>query len=476
MAQQQNPRSRLIQIFLIYMLGFMALQYFMPRQPPAPANPQQVWTQAQAAEQFGRQPADAAVSENDRKKKLEEAIGKYDEFYRAHEKQGPGPLVDDRYHQHYQARFQQVNIYEHLANREKHTGSTHWLDQAQAKLKEMEKGFHGKAGKVELEINGKTVTREGDLGRIATERLHQIQQARDVVNQDKVTYKIFHFLVATFGGQKNPYSYFWALVVVVLVLKTLSYPFQKKQYQSQRDMARVAPLIKEAQEKMKGRPPEEINKRVFEIYKENNVNLTAGCLPMLVMMFVLLPVYWMIADYEYQFINGHFIWIGTEYSRAVWWMADHLGQFDVPLFIVYLVSNVLSMLIMPKPTDPQQAQQQKMMLIMMPIMMAAFAWFGQWSSAFMLYILVVNAYGMWQSAKLMKQFGLQGAASAGPGLVESAPVVETKPLEPMKGVHTERKKNGKNGRNGRRHPLGQPDRIQPKKKGARESPAGESPE
>ena len=39
------------------------------------------------------------------------------------------------------------------------------------------------------------------------------------------------------------------------------------------------PLIKEAQEKLKGRPAQEIQQRTMAIYRENNVNMAGGCLP-----------------------------------------------------------------------------------------------------------------------------------------------------------------------------------------------------
>jgi YidC/Oxa1 family membrane protein insertase len=214
-----------------------------------------------------------------------------------------------------------------------------------------------------------------------------------------------------------------------------------------------------------------VNKRIFQLYKEENVNLAGGCLPMLVMMVVLFPVFWMVRDYEYQFTNGHFLWIGSQLAERFSWIGKNLAQFDMPLFIIYLLSTVAYSLLQPKPADPQQAQQQKMMLFMMPIMFGVMMFWYKWSSAFMLYWLILNLVSMYQSWVLMKQFGLatpgtnsSGSGGGGGGGESSTPA---SPLEPMKGVQARKPANGRNGRNGRGLPTATPDRIRPKGSGRR---------
>ncbi|MFN3648417.1 MAG: membrane protein insertase YidC [Armatimonadota bacterium] len=427
------------------MAGFY---FFMPKAPAPPdPNAPSLYIQAQNLEKEGRT-ADPNVAIADRVKKLEAAVGKYEEYWNQQKDKNPVPP------EAYQARFQQVNIYDYLATQlEGKRSGTHWHDQAIPKLKDMEKSLHNKQGTVTLEINGKTETRTGDLSQIASERLNLIRLARDEVNKDKWTYRILDGLVQVFGGVRYPgLSYFLALLVVVVFLKGITWPFQKKQYQYQRDMMRVAPLIKEAQEEMKARnaPPDEVQRRVFEIYKENNVNIAAGCLPMLVMMVVIFPVYWMVADYEFQFTHGTFLWIGSAASKNSPWLGDNLAQFDLPLFIIYMLSMVAFSLLQPKPADPQQAQQQKMMMVMMPLMFGVFMWIYQWSSAFMLYWLILNVVSGYQSWSLMRRYGLHAIAGGGGGTaaLEAAP---PPPLKPMKGVENG-KKDGRNGRGNPRDP------------------------
>jgi YidC/Oxa1 family membrane protein insertase len=450
--QQQNPRSKLTTFLITYLILFGALQiwlyFFAPKAPAPPEQQKSVLAQARALEAEGRKD-DPNVALADRKKKLEEAIGKYEEFYQQNK-----TALEGR-----QARFQQINIYDFLAQLE---GGTHWYDQAEHRLKDMETAFLKSQGEVQLEHKGVITTRTGDLGTIATERLDEIRRDRDAARRNYITYRTLDFFV-NLTGKIPAFSYFFALLLIVVVLKVLTFPFQKKQYEYQRDMMRIQPKLKALQEEMKGRPQEEVSRRTMELFKENNVSLAGGCLPMLVMIAVLFPVFYMVQHYEYQFTNATFLWIGSELSKNYWWMANNLAQFDVPLFVIYLISTVGYSLLQPKPADPQQAAQQRMMMFMMPVMFGVFMFMYKWSSAFMLYWLILNLVSMYQSWILMKRYGLAGGAAAaaagGGGGGSAAPEpAPAKPLEPMQGSEKARS----NGRNGKRGGSGQSGRVKPR--------------
>lgn len=452
MAQQsQNRFTKMLPILLIWGVSYFFMLRFLGPQAQKPGTAIPVYQQAQALEAEGRNES-PNVALADRVKKLQEASSKYEEFYKA-EKDTPSG---------WQARFQQVNIFDYLARVEgaKKPTDTHWYDQAETKLKEMETGLQKKTGTVKVEANGVITEKTGDLGQIAEERHNQIRAARDEVNKHKWTYVVLDFLVKATGA--NPaFSYAFALVLVVVVLKTLTFPFQRKQMEYQRDMMRIQPLLKEMQEKMKGKPPEEVQRRQMEIFKENNVNLAGGCLPMLVMMVVLFPVYWMVRDYEYQFTNATFFWIGSAFSKGVPWLGDNLAQFDAPMFVIYLLSTIAFSALQPKmTTDPAQAQQQKMMMYMMPVMFGVMMFIYRWSSAFMLYWLILNIVSGYQSWVLGKQFGLYGggdsnsSSGGGGGVVIDVP---SKPLAPMTGLAPKAATTGRGG-------SGAPGRVRPKKR------------
>src|SRR5439155_27103378 len=107
------------------------------------------------------------------------------------------------------------------------------------------------------------------------------------------------FVVLT--GRIQGFSYWFALLLITILIKLILFPFTKRQFKNMADMQRIAPKMKEMQEKLKGRPADEINRKVMALYKEEGVNPAAGCVPMVAQMLVLIALYSMIRMYEYQF-------------------------------------------------------------------------------------------------------------------------------------------------------------------------------
>jgi YidC/Oxa1 family membrane protein insertase len=224
----------------------------------------------------------------------------------------------------------------------------------------------------------------------------QLDSLLDKRNSHLPTYKIIDSLVAV-TGRIPAFSYWFALLFIALAVKTITFPLTLKMYKSQREMQRVAPMMKELQEKYKGKP--EMNQKVMEFYKEHGVNPFASCLPMLVQLPFLWWVYNMIRLYEFHFQNGKFAWIGSSLSAqnpAIF--GTSLGAFDLILTAIYALSNYLTMKLTP-PSDPSMAQQQKTMSIMMTAMMFYFFLVYKWASAFTFYWLCLNFISTYQQYK-----------------------------------------------------------------------------
>jgi YidC/Oxa1 family membrane protein insertase len=207
------------------------------------------------------------------------------------------------------------------------------------------------------------------------------------------TYKIIDGLVAM-TGRTSAFSYWFALVLIAGLVTLLTWPLKMKMYKSQREMQRIQPLLKEIQEKYKGKP--ELNEKIMATYKEHNVNPFASCFPMFIQLPFLWWVYNMIRLYENHFTNGKFLWIGSSLSEQFpAYVGANLGQFDYALLFIYAGSNYLTMKLTP-PSDPAMAQQQKTMSIMMTFMMIYFFLIYKWTAAFMLYWLALNLFSAWQ--------------------------------------------------------------------------------
>lgn len=221
-----------------------------------------------------------------------------------------------------------------------------------------------------------------------------IERQIDLRNSQYFTYKLIDALVAM-TGRIPSFSYWFALIFIAIVVKTITLPLTIKTYRSQREMQRLQPLVKELQAKYKGKPAE-MNEKMMALYKEHKVNPFATCLPMLIQLPFMWWVYAAIRLYEFHFANGTFLWIGSSLShRYPGILAANLAQFDYILLTIYALSNYLTMKLTPT-TDPSMAAQQKQMSIFMTIFLFWMFIQYKWSAAFMLYWLVLNLIGAWQ--------------------------------------------------------------------------------
>jgi len=81
-------------------------------------------------------------------------------------------------------------------------------------------------------------------------------------------------------------QYLWAIVVFTIATRLLTLPLGIKQQKGSVTMARLKPKI-DALNKKFGKDKEKLNEATMALYKEENYNPAAGCLPMLVQMLIL---------------------------------------------------------------------------------------------------------------------------------------------------------------------------------------------
>lgn len=261
---------------------------------------------------------------------------------------------------------------------------------------------------------------------IKQEKIIAVELNRE--NSKTKQFKIMDFFVKLTGklpfvDSKN--TYWLAIILVTIIVKILITPLTKAQFKAMKEMQKVAPLIKELQEKHKG-DQKTIGEKTMEIYKEHKINPFASCLPILVQFPIMLGLYSMIRSYEFQFVHGTFFWIGSGISHAfsilvpfvnatVWVTAKNLSEPDLILVVLYLISMYISTKM--SAVDPSQAEQQKMMAIMMPVMFAFI--FAGFPAAFLLYWLAFNVLQTIQQYLIMRA----PAAEIVPG--GSAPAIDS---------------------------------------------------
>lgn len=190
------------------------------------------------------------------------------------------------------------------------------------------------------------------------------------------------------------HSYGLSIILITFIVKVVLTPLTQKQFHSMKELQKLQPKLKEIQEKFKGKP-QELQKRMMEMYKQHGVNPLGGCLPMLVQMPLMILLYGTVMSFKDDFVFKTFLWSSLTskgmpaYSDTSFLWITSLLSPDVPLLIMYAfsmyVSQTLTML--PSP-DPAQQQSQKMMAIMMPFFFTMM--FQTFPSGFILYWLTYN--------------------------------------------------------------------------------------
>lgn len=84
-------------------------------------------------------------------------------------------------------------------------------------------------------------------------------------------------------------SYGWTIIIITILVRLIMFPLSIKQEKSRAKTAAYQPMIKEIQNKWKNDKNRQ-NQEVMKFQQENNIKMTAGCLPMLINMIVLFGI------------------------------------------------------------------------------------------------------------------------------------------------------------------------------------------
>jgi YidC/Oxa1 family membrane protein insertase len=181
-------------------------------------------------------------------------------------------------------------------------------------------------------------------------------------------------------------SYGLAIILFTIVIYSLFFPLKWRSSKAMKKAQKLAPKMKELQEKMKGvkqNDPrmKELQMEQLRLMKEGNP--LGGCLPLLIQMPFLFALYRAITI-SLDFRQASFLWI-PDLSAA----EPHLIHI---LPILMTGTMVVLQLVTPAPSaDPLQ---RKMMAVGMPIFMLFFLWSAP--SGLVLYWLVGNIVGFTQ--------------------------------------------------------------------------------
>ena len=201
----------------------------------------------------------------------------------------------------------------------------------------------------------------------------------------------------------NRFVHNWGIssILMTIRIKTIMFPFTKKQSMGTLKMQEIQPKIKAIQEKYKDNP-QKLNEAMTKVYQESGYNPMSGCLPMIVQFLILFAMYNLFNNY-FEFRGSVFIpgWISDlSVGDSVYTFRRSIPFFGNQLRILPLI-YLASQLFYGKITGNggtasagSSQMQMKMMMYGMPIVF--FFIFYNAPSGLLLYWTVSNIFQMGQ--------------------------------------------------------------------------------
>lgn len=247
------------------------------------------------------------------------------------------------------------------------------------------------------------------------------------------------FIMRILDAASIPGSLGFSIVVLTVIVRFLTWPFIASQIKAAAKMSELKPRIDEIKKKH-GSDKKAVAQAQMALYKEHGVNPAGGCLPAIVQILMIAPLYQVInaafdsakgldtLNYFLYFPEWSFKVLPNPYFFGVN-LADKPSDFlrvGVLILLVPLITAALtfiqSKMMAPKPlkshatdssttkhekkeTDEAIASVQTQMMYMMPVMVGFFSW--QFPVGLALYWNTLTALGIWQQHKVAGWGGLE---------------------------------------------------------------------
>ncbi len=191
-------------------------------------------------------------------------------------------------------------------------------------------------------------------------------------------------------------NYGWAIIVLTIFIKILTFPLTLKSVKGMRKMAEFQPKMKALQEKYKDNK-EALNREMMTMMKGSGYNPMAGCFPMLIQMPVFFALYSVLYAAVELYRTPFILHIQDLSARDPYYITPVL------MTVVMFLQQKLS------PPSPGMDPTQQKVMQFMPLMFGAFM--ITTPSGLCLYMLVNAVVSILQQLYLNKKLGAPGNAS-----------------------------------------------------------------
>lgn len=174
-------------------------------------------------------------------------------------------------------------------------------------------------------------------------------------------------------------SYALAIIAFTIFIRLLLYPLTIKQLKSSRMQMALQPQLQELRKRY-GDDRVKLNEETMRLYRENNANPVAGCLPTLIQFPILIALYSSLyALLQQPGVHAGFLWVRNLALPDFWSVTDPLTHHQVynGLFILPILAAALQwvqqrmMMNTAASNDPQQKMMYQMMQFL-PLMVIFF--------------------------------------------------------------------------------------------------------
>ena len=205
---------------------------------------------------------------------------------------------------------------------------------------------------------------------------------------------LFHSVWSPLFGTDNGWTWALSIVSLTVVIRVALIPLFVKQIKSSRSMQLLQPKVRELQKKY-GHDREKLGAETMKLYKENNANPLASCLPLLLQMPIFLALFRVLDGAARNIARGHWLRenpdlvsslngstiFGAKISDTFTKVGFANGITSVHILTILLIVAMTATLFVtqlqlmrrnmpPEALEGPFAQQQKIMLYVFPLIFA----------------------------------------------------------------------------------------------------------
>jgi YidC/Oxa1 family membrane protein insertase len=181
-----------------------------------------------------------------------------------------------------------------------------------------------------------------------------------------------------------------------------------KQFKESLKQRKLQPQMAEIQRRFKD-AVHEMSRKLQELQRLHGINPMSAVLPGVVQAPFLYAVYRAVGVYQYHFLQGRFLWIGSAWSvRFPLYIGHSLGQFDLLLVVVYALISVACQRVLAGSPNGRAAN---IMAWFGPAVMALMLVSSHCVSAFVLYWIISIVLSMATQAILECRLGRRMAVA-----------------------------------------------------------------